>query len=55
MNLSFENEHLRDKVEKTRNLLQMYDLSSPLKAKEATRSSSQYDLEQLRKIAALSF
>jgi len=42
MSLSFENEHLKDKVEKTKNLLRMYELDSPQKmcGMEKSRSSS---------------
>ena len=39
-NLSFENEHLKDKVEKTQNLLKMYQLDSPLKVTESLMNRS---------------
>ena len=62
MSLSFENEHLRDKVEKTTNLLRMYELDSPHRRPDqaavlhsARSSSPQYDLDTLRHMAKLSF
>lgn len=58
LTLLFENEHLRDKVEKTQNILRMYELDSPLKVREnitKSRSSSNYELERLRQMAVASF